>query len=178
MSKKDMKKEMQALHDQGQHKMDIFNEFKGKGLKEKELAQIVAQLKDRTLCALYETKNNILITLIFIQTFFVAFASYQIAIQSNFSPYVFAAVGASIGLLFIYGFYRFSPVAYQVFILLTIIRLPREIEPLSKGGAVELIAFVVSMCIFIYVWYLKSKLYPDLGLFGAKKSNGVYNFSS
>jgi len=178
MSKKEMKKEMQMLHDQGKAKMDIFNEFKDRGLKEKELAQIVAQLKNRTLCALHETKNNVLITLMFIQTLFVAFASYQMAIQSNLSPYTFAAIGASIGLLFIYGFYRFSALAYQAFILLTIIRLPREIEPLLKGDMVELIAFVISMCMFAYVWYLKSKLYPDLGLFGAKKSSGAYNFSS
>jgi hypothetical protein len=52
------------------------------------------------------------------------------------------------------------------------------VKPFIPGFTGELIGLALAVVQIGFVWYVKRKLFPDLGFFGARKSNGRYAFSS
>jgi hypothetical protein len=63
--------------------------------------------------------------------------------------------------------------------LLTGLVMPQKLlEQFIPGPAGELIGSVLSAAQIVFVWYVRSKLFPDLGFFGARKVNSRYVFSS
>lgn len=173
-----MKQEMQAKFSAGVTRAELLNEYKGLTLPEKRVAACVASLKDETLCQLYSGRNNILISLMFVQALFAAFAGYTTGLSiGGQAPYWLAGIAASISFLFIIGFYRHSLTAYLAYIFLSISQLPNTF-PSANDEPIELfIIWSITVGTILYVWHVKSKLYPYFGFFGAKKESGQFTFA-
>jgi hypothetical protein len=52
------------------------------------------------------------------------------------------------------------------------------VKQFIAGSTGELIGLALAVLQIGFVWYVRSRLFPNLGSFGAKKTQGCYAFSS
>ena len=83
-----------------------------------------------------------------------------------------------IPLLLIKGFRNNNYMAYNAYIVLFMLNLSNILKTIQTEPAVGLVALVISVSLLIFVWRLKSNLFPNMGFFGAKKNkNKEYLFN-
>lgn len=166
---------MQHLLNKGLRKSDIYKKYQDCGFPEKKLALMVAALPDQFLCHKYEKMNNLLILLMFIQACISALFGFNTgALMGGNNILLFGLISIAVPMLFIIGFYRYSLTAYNAFIILGIIQFPRLFKDAYQEPVLTALIITFSILTMAYVWYLKSRLYPESGLFGLKKSDGEY----
>ena len=70
------------------------------------------------------------------------------------------------------GFYTHRVGAYNAYILLSVIQLPRSFEGFTSSPVATLIAVGLSVGVLAFVWYVRSKLFPDFAFITPKKIRG------
>lgn len=179
MNKKEIKAQVKELISSGVPKPEVFAKLSGKGLKDNQLAHFIASYADPYLCDLHDRKINVLITLMFIQAVFALLAGFGIGAQIGpNAQLIFAALCALVPLLFAFGFYKHMAGAYNAYILLAIVNLPRQLEGFSSSPVVTSVALAMSVGMLGYVWYVRQKIFPDFSFISPKKIKGQYVFSS
>lgn len=181
MKKKELHKEIKNLSKQGLTKTAIFEQLKiHPSIKEKKLATMVAAVPDKILCQLHSGKNNVLITLMFIQALFGGLFGYFLGLEiSEASAVTFACIVAGIPLLLAFGFYRHNYQAFQIYIVLTLIGLSSSLKGFDEEPISTLIGLTINIGMLVYVSYVKSKLFPEFAFLGLKKRpEGEYQFSN
>lgn len=168
-------KSMQAELDYGESLHNIFYKYKSEGIKEKKLAYFTSTLKDKVLIKKHKIINNILVAFMFIVTAIMVFLAYSVIIKhppgtaKYFIYIVITIVIVMIPMLFLYGFIKNNYQAYSVYIFLAIIYFTKLVARFPSDNAIYEVELLISVFIFILVLYLKYKIFPYMGLFGAKK---------
>lgn len=177
LSTKQIKAEIETLLAAGHSRKSVYERLKGRGLNNAKLAYQIASTPDAMLCALHDTKTNVLIWIVIIQTV-LALLGMLVAVEPDEFIWV-AAYVVGINALFIWGFYVQRLLAYSVFILLNAIFLPRDlITSLIAQDYVGAAATMVAVATAAYAWYVRRKLFPHIALFGPKKDKqGDYPFA-
>lgn len=178
MNKKEVQAKVYELLAAGTPKAKVFEQLTGQGVKDSQLAYSIASFADPSRCDNHERKVNILITVMFIQALIAFFMGFGIGakIGPN-AKWIAGALIALIPLLFAWGFYAHRVGAYNAYILLTIIQLPRSFEGFTSSPVATSIAIAISVAVLAYVWYVREKLFPDFAFITPKKVKGEYVFS-
>jgi len=178
MKKKEIKAKVHALLAIGTPKTEVFEQFSGQGATDRQLAFSIASYADPNKRLIHQRKVNILIGIMFIQAILAFFVGAEIGAKSG--PKAIWAVGALlmlIPLLFALGFYKGWVGAYNAYILLTSMDLPRSLQGFSTRPIATTIGFIIGVALLAYVWYVRRQLFPDFAFFGPKKLKGKYVFS-
>lgn len=178
MNKKEIKSKVNELLAAGVAKADVFARLSGQGVKGNRLAYYIASHASHRLCDQYAGKVNILITLMFVQALLGFFMGFVIGAKLGpNAQWVAGAFVASIPLLFAWGFYKNYAGAYNAYILLSIVQLPKQFSGFSDNPIATSIGLAVGIGILIFVWYLQQKIFPDFAFIAPKKIKGQYVFS-
>lgn len=178
MNKKEIKARIKDLISSGVPKSEVFAKLSGQGLKDRRLALFIASYADPRLCDLHDRKVNVLITLMFIQAVLALLVGF--ALGAPFGPsgrLIVAGLCALVPLLFAFGFYKHHAGAYNAYLLLAVVNLPRQFEGFAANPIATAVVVAMSIAMLAYVCYVRQKLFPDLLLFSPKKLKGQYVFS-
>lgn len=179
MSKKEVKAKVRELLVAGTAKATAFEQLTGQGVKDSQLAYFIASYADPVRCITHERKVILLIGLMFVQALIAFLVGWGIGatIGPN-AKWIVGALVALIPLLFAWGFRKHLAGAYNAYILLTIIQVPRSLEGFTANPVATSIAIAVNLAVLAYVWYVRQQLFPDFVFISPKKSKGEYAFSS
>ena len=177
MDQKQIKGRVAELLSSGLTKSDVFNQLSGQGVKDSQLAYSIAAYTDPTLRYAHNGKVNLLVTFMFILAGIALLLGFFLG--AKFGPnsrWVWAAIFAFVPLLFAWGFYNYKVGAYNAYILLTIIQIPKAFTGFSATPITSSIALLINIAFLAYVWYLREKLFPGFMLMSPKKIKGQYVF--
>jgi len=179
MNKQEVKARIAELISTGVAKSEIFKQLSGQGLKDSKIAYLIAAHADPALCAEHRGKVKLLIGLMVFQSLlcFVGGFFLGAAIGPN-AKWIFALICLVIPLLFAWGFYKNFAGAYNGYILLSIVNLPKSLEGFMQDPISSFIGLAITIGIVVFVWHVRSKLFPDFALITPKKIKGEYVFSS
>lgn len=179
MTKIEMKTKVYGLLAAGTPKSQVFEQLKGKGVKDKHLARAIASYADPILCNQHKLKLNALIAIMFIQAL-LGFAfgfTFGMGIGPN-AKWVLAGLTATVPLLFAWWFYRHRVTAFHVYIVLAMIQMPSVMKGFTTEPVETSFAILVHVGVLAYVCYVRDKLFPDFAFIWLKKLKGEYKFSS
>ena len=179
MNKKETKAKVTGLLLSGVAKSEVFTQLSGQGVSDRQLAYFIAAHADPRLCAEHESSVNNLIALILIQAV-IAFL-FGLGIGAKIGPnakWIIAGLSAFIPLLFAWGFYYHRVGAYNAYILLSIIQLPKQIDGFTTNPIASSIGLIIGISMLVFVWYVRTKLFPDFTFITPKKIKGQYVFAS
>lgn len=179
MDKKEIKQQITRMLAAGRSKTETFQAFAGGAAKDRLLAFWIASYSDQNLYEQHYKKINILITIIFIQALLGAVVGF--ALGAAIGPTAalgFAVLCAVIPLLFAYGFYRNYAGAYNIYILLSVIQIPRVLADFGEAPVISAIGMGITLAMLAFVWYLRTQLFPDFAFIKPKKVKGRYVFSN
>lgn len=178
MNKKEIKNKVNELLASGVAKTEVFAQLSGQGVKDNQLAYYIAAYASPSLTEEYASKVSTLVTLMFIQSLIAFFMGFVIGAKIGpTAQWVFAVLIASIPLLFAWGFYKNYVGAYNAYILLSVVQLPKQFTGISESPIATSIGIAVGLGILIFVWYLQRKIFPDFLFVAPKKIKGKYVFS-
>jgi hypothetical protein len=177
MADKEIKKEVGRMTNDGIGKTRIFQDLVSRGAKEKVAAYYVASYPNEHIVFEQEGKVKLLITVMFIQAFLAFFVGYIMGMQVQ-HPWIIGIMFATIPLLFVWGFYKQSVVAYNTYFLIAIAQVPKIVRGFSETPIETSIGLAISLGTLWLVLYIRSKLFPDFTWFTPKKVKGRYVFSS
>jgi len=80
-------------------------------------------------------------------------------------------------LLFVWGFSKNNVGAYNAYLILTITQLPRQLTGFEERPVSTLIGCLIGLALFAYIWYVRTRIFPDFNFIAPKKMNGKYVFS-
>jgi hypothetical protein len=178
MNKKEACDLIDGMLSAGRKKQDVFTALSGKGVKDRVLAYRIAAFADPQRCAENKTHIRALVVISCIELLvgtFVAFSSgFQISARSGL---IFAVLAALFGALFVWGFAKNKANIYNGFILISLTQLPRAFQGFSTGPGTTAIAVAINITLVAYVWFVRSRLFPDFAFVSPRKTNGEYVFS-
>lgn len=177
MKKPEIKSKVSQLLSSGTAKAEVFAQLSGQGVKDSQLAHWIASYPDPLRCELHSGKVNALITLMFISAAIGFLLGYGIGreIGPN-AKWVVAALAALIPLLFAWGFYSNRVGAYNGYILLAIVQLPRSFDGFMSSPVASSIGIAITIGLTAYVWYVRDKVFPGFLFLAPKKVKGKYVF--
>jgi hypothetical protein len=179
MNKKEIKAKVNDLISSGVSKSQVFTQLSGQGLKDSQLAHLIASYADPILCHIHDRKVSVVITLMFIQSVIAFLVGFGIG--ANIGPnaqWIVGGLSALIPLLFAYGFYKHIAGAYNAYILLTIIQMPSQLEGFTSSPITTSIGLAIGVSMLAYVWYVRQKIFPDFSFIAPKKIKGQFVFAS
>jgi hypothetical protein len=178
MNKKEIKNKVNELLASGVAKSEVFAQLSGQGVKDNQLAYYIAAYAPPHLTEEYAGKVSTLVTLMFVQALIASFMGFIIGAKIGpTAQWVFAVLIASIPLLFAWGFYKNYVGAYNAYILLSVVQIPKQFTGISESPIATSIGIAVGLGILIFVWYLQRKIFPDFTFVAPKKIKGKYVFS-
>ena len=179
MNKKEIRAKVNDLLSSDVPKSEVFRKLSGQGVKDRQLAHFIASYADPLRCAAHDGKVNIIITLMFIQALIAALLGFSIGakIGPN-AKWIVPLLIASIPLLFAWGFYKYRAGAFNAYILLTIVQLPRSLDGFTSSPIASSIGIAINIGMLAYVWYVRDKIFPDFAFISPKKVKGEYIFAS
>lgn len=178
MNKKEIQASVRDLLGKGTAKSEVFAQLSGQGVKDSQLAYFIASYADPNRCDEHDRKVNILITIMFVQAVIAFLLGFGIGakIGPN-AKWIVGALIALIPLLFAWGFYRHRVGAYNAYLLLTIVQLPKSFEGFASSPIATSIVLAINIAVLAYVWYVREKLFPGFAFITPKKIKGEYVFS-
>ena len=178
MNKKEIKEKVSTLISSGVEKSSVFAQLSGQGVKDSQLAHLIASYADPRLCEENDRKVNVIITLMFIQAAIVFLLGFGIGAKIGPNArWIIGGLIALIPLLFAWGFYKHSAGAYNAYILLSIIQLPRQLDGFSSSPIATIIGLSIGISLVAFIWYVRGKIFPDFAFITPKKVKGQYVFS-
>lgn len=177
MNKAEIKSKVSELLSLGTAKAGVFAQLSGQGVKDSQLAYFIASYPDPVRCEQHNGKVNILITVMFIQAVIAFLLGYGIGVKIGpNAKWIIAAFIALIPLLFAWGFYANRVGAYNAYILLSIVQLPKSFEGFASSPVASSISIGIGIGLIAYVWYVREKIFPGFAFMTPKKVKGEYVF--
>ncbi len=170
MKNKELIKLMQSEFDVGESLQNIFEKYKSEDIKTKKLAYFVGTLKDKALIKKHIIANNILIVLMGLFTILAALSGYAMGLEVTPNTPIYWVAVAIIPMIFLYGFIKHNYPTYVAYSMLIITQLPKSFHNVGGDIVPNIIGLLISLSTIIFVWYLKSKLFPYMGFLGPKKN--------
>ncbi|NLC10564.1 MAG: hypothetical protein GX782_11455 [Gammaproteobacteria bacterium] len=179
MNKKEIRSKVKDLISSEVPRSEVFSQLSGQGLKDSQLAYLIASHPDPFLCHMHDRKVNFVITLMFIQSAIAFLAGFGIgaSIGPN-AQWIVAGLCALIPLLFAFGFYKHKAGAYNAYIILAITQMPRQLEGFTSSPIATSVGLAIGVSMLAYVWYVRQKIFPSFSFFAPKKIKGQYVFAS
>lgn len=179
MNKKEIKAQVGTLLEAGTPKSEVFSRLSGQGVKDRQLAYFIAAHPLPWRCDAHERKVNVLVSIMLLQAMFGFFAGFVIG--SAIGPlarWILAGVVALFPVLFARGFYKHKVGAYNAYLLLSIVFLPKSLAGFGEHPVANGIALAINLSTIAFVWYVRSKLFPDFVAFSPAKVKGQYRFEN
>lgn len=177
MNKAEIKSKVSELLSSGTAKAEVFTQLSGQGVKDSQLAYFIASYPDPVRCEQHGGKVNALITLMFIQAVIAFFLGYGIGVKIGpNAKWIIGGLIALIPLLFAWGFYTNRVGAYNAYILLSMVQLPKSFEGFASSPVVSSIGVAISVGLMAYVLYVREKILPGFAFTSPKKVKGKYVF--
>lgn len=178
MNKKEIQAKVREMLSACSPKSEVFSQLSGQGVKDSQLAYFIAAYADPDRCSEHGRKVNMLVTIMFVQALLAFLFGLGIGAETGpLAKWIIGALVAAIPLLFAWGFHTHRVGAYNAYILLTIIQLPKSLEGLASSPIATSIIFLINIAIVAFVWYVREKIFPDFAFITPKKIKGVYVFS-
>ena len=179
MEKSEVKQMARELLAAGQGKTATFAQLSGKGMKDKQLATVIASHPDPELTEVHRGKVRVLIVIMLIQAILAFFVGYGIGykIGPN-APWIASALMTLVPLAFAWAFYTNKAVAYEAYVMLSILGVARTLDGFVTAPASTLAGLITSAALCGFVLYVQSKVFPDLRFLWPRKVNGKFVFSS
>ncbi|WP_431096569.1 hypothetical protein [Polaromonas aquatica] len=179
MEKSEVKRMVRELLAAGQGKTVTFAQLSGQGLKDKQLAMVIASHADPELTEAHRGKVRVLIVIMLIQAILAFFVGYGIGYKMGpNAPWIASALMALVPLAFAWAFYANKAGAYEAYVWLSILGVARTLDGFAATPSSTLAGLLISATLCGFVLYVQSKVFPDLGFLSPKKVNGKFVFSS
>ncbi|MBR7198283.1 hypothetical protein [Pseudomonas sp. 14A] len=179
MDKKEIKRQVGAMLAAGHARAETFNALAGGSVKDRVLATWIGAYPDPFLRKRHLVKVNVLVTLMGIMGLLGTIAGLlQINDGGIAMALLMVSIVGVIPFLFAWGFYKGAAVVYTIYITFTISQIPREFVGFSEEPVSTVLGAVFILAMVLYAAWVKSLLFPDLALIGAKKIKGQYVFSN
>ncbi|MET0845863.1 MAG: hypothetical protein ABWY46_06685 [Pseudomonas sp.] len=179
MDKKEIKRQLVAMLDAGRSKTETFKAFSGGAVKDRALAYWIGARPDPALREKHSLKVNILIALTCIQALLGAVSGFFLGSMIGPGAVVFFTLFAAlVPLAFAWGFYKYVPQAYTIYVILTVSQVSRMFKGYEEDPVMTVVGVAITLGMAFFVALVKNLLFPDLGFIGAKKVKGEYVFSN
>ncbi|MGZ8271859.1 MAG: hypothetical protein ACXW1T_11560 [Methylophilus sp.] len=179
MNKQEIKKEIAELLNTGKSKNDVYKILSDKGENTHLVAYLIASIPSTGAYEKLHKKINTLIAIMLVVAIWSALSGYITGLKNGpIFALVTVLLGTLIQLLFTYGFYKNYARAYNMYILLGFVTTPLALISITKEPIATSIGVAINLAILCFVWYLRSRLFPDFNLIGPKKIKEQYVFTS
>lgn len=179
MKNRDIRDSIAELMASGVAKPEIYSRLVGQGAREKSVARYLAAYRNRDLRDEHSAKVTTLIVIMLVQAIAAYLLGSAISMGEGTGPgWLWGALSAAAPMLFALGFYRQILFAYNAYILLTVIQLAKLLAGIAETPLENLIGLAINLALLLFVWFVRSRLFPDIGLFGPRKSGGNYVFAT
>lgn len=179
LDKKEIKRQVGAMLAAGHSRAETFKALAGGSVKDRVLATWIGAYPDPVLRKRHSIKVNVLVTLMGIMGLLGAIAGLlQINDGGVAMAILMVLIVGVIPFLFAWGFYKGIAVVYTIYITFTISQIPREFVGFSEEPVSTVLGAVFILAMVFYAAWVKSLLFPDLALIGAKKIKGQFVFSN
>jgi predicted branched-subunit amino acid permease len=178
MDRKEIKAQVVQLLSEGVAKSDVFTRLTGQGVKDRLLAYLIASHADPERCRANRGHLLAIRIIAWLQVVIGVLVGY--AAGSEISPVaglIVAALAAAFTLLFVWGFSKNNAGAYNAYLILTITQLPRQFSGFEEHPVSTLIGLLIGLALLAYVWYVRTRIFPDFNFIAPRKVNGKYVFS-
>jgi hypothetical protein len=165
------KKQCQSDFDGGLSRSSIFEKYSKNEMSEKKLATIIATIKDGTLTKKYRLLNYLLAGVMILLALVISFSFYEIAKSGEMAVIAIVSVIVLLFVALIYGVIKNNYQAYLIYALLTTMKLPTHIDGFGSDLTVNIIELSIAIFLVFTTWFLKSKLFPYMTIFGGPKKN-------
>lgn len=178
MNVRQVRTEIDGLALLGVGRSAIFARLRGRGMKDSRLAWLVASHVDGRRRAENRWHVRIVVAIVLVQAaadFLDAFGLGQ-AVGPGLG-WVAGAASLAFGLMFAWGFHRDRAGAYNAYILMALVQLPLQLDDFSASAAGMLTGLLVGLVLPGYVWWVRTRVFPDFYFLSPRKSAGQYVFS-
>lgn len=203
MNKSEMARKVKYLMALGSSKTEVYSELSGPGVKESQLAWAIATYPDQVLYERNKGKVRALAALLSAESIFGISSFVLVSRMPGNGAAIFVGLIALFPLLFAWRFCRPDAAAFTGYVVLALgfvmnqvllqfkLTVVGAIWGLSSGlemlkmladqvvstPASEYLGLALGLIQVGCVWEVKRGLFPELGLFGAKKLRGRYIYS-
>ncbi|WP_158906119.1 hypothetical protein [Burkholderia sp. L27(2015)] len=177
MNKNEVREKVTKMLSAGEKKQDVFAGLSGKGVKDRVLAYLIASHVDLRRCAQNRIYRRIAIALAYFHVVGAVDGGHIVAERSLPIGLVFGAISLLFAALFVWGFSKNKAGVYNVYLILALIQFPLRFLGLSENPLTISAIIAIGMAMITYVWFVRQRLFPDLGFIGARKVDGRYVFS-
>lgn len=144
MDKKELKAKVKELLDSGKTKTEVFKKLSSPDIKEGVLAYYIASYVYQERVKEQKWKINIIIFTMVIQALLIFLIGLGISI-------ILALILTLIPVIFIWAFKKNHIGAYNAYLVLTVVQLPKSIEGLIKDPIATTIGLAISIGLFALV---------------------------
>lgn len=178
MDRKEVKAQVVQLLSGGVTKNDVFTRLTGQGVKDRLVAYLIAAHADPKRCQDNRGHRRAVLAIAYLQVLFGALAGFAAGREIGaLAGLIIAALAVGIALLFVWGFSKNSVNAYNAYLILTITQLPRQLSGVAVKPAATTIGLLIGLLLFGYIWYVRSRIFPDFAFMAPRKVAGKYVFS-
>ena len=178
MKLKELKQQITSLLAGGMKKSEGFELVCQQGAKPGAAAKLIASYADPARCAAHRGKVKVLVGIMCFLVMICFISGYFTGMdKGQGGSWIFAILMAIIPAAFAQGFYRNSASAYNIYLILTIIQLPRAFEGFTQTPVLSASIIGLNLALLYFVFYLRQQLFPDFVLITPKKVDGRYVFS-
>jgi len=179
MKKKEIKARVNTLLGSGVGKTAVFRLLSDHGVRDSVLAHYIASHVGAAEVDEHASKIDRLLWIMYAQALLGLWIGWGLG--ASFGPVgkgVVIALCAGMPLLFAWGFYKNRVEAYNAYLLLQIVQLPKAFKDFGIQPVITLVVVAISVAVLGYVWYVRAKLFPDFLAFSPRKLSGKYVFVS
>jgi len=178
MNRKEAQAAIAHLTSSGIAKSEIFARLSGHGIKDRELARLLASYVDPRLRDANRRYINWVLIIACVQAATGFPEAFDIGEQlSSGAGWIAGVATTAFGLLFAWGFYRNKVDTYNAYLLLAIIQLPFQLDDFPESPVKTTIGVVIGLALLGYVWWVRSRIFPDYLFMSPRKVKGAYVFS-
>lgn len=133
MKLKELKQQISSQLAGGMKKSEVFEQVCQQGAKPRAAAKLIASYADPARCAAHRGKVKVLVGIMCFLVMICFISGYFTGMdKGQGGSWIFAILMAIIPAAFAQGFYRNSASAYNIYLILTIIQLPRAFEGFTQ----------------------------------------------
>lgn len=203
MSKSEIARKVKHLMALGSSKTEVYSELAGPRVKDSHLAWAIASHPDPALYERHKGKVRALVALLIAESAVGILSFVLVSLMPGNGAMAFVGLITLFPLVFAWRFCRPDAAAFTGYIILasgfvvhqlllqfklTILgavwglstgmeMLTMVADQITTAPASEYFSLALGSIQIACVWYVKRKLFPELGLFGARKARGRYVFS-
>ncbi|AJK49159.1 hypothetical protein [Burkholderia plantarii] len=178
MDRKEARAKVRGRLAAGETKSEVFRALSGQGVKDRALAFLIASHLDPRRYEQNRIHVRIVIAVACLQLIIGLLTGAYLGVTR--SPVEGSIVGGVVVVmagLFLWGFATHNAGAYNAFLLVAIAQWARQLREFAVDPGGAAVALGVSIAIFAYVWFVRSRLFPDFAFIGPRKAGGQYVFT-